>query len=159
MYSVKSLQKFDKAGQFTRLIEKKAARQHLTREELEQRIDERWHKNYSLLQLLNILGVALVLKLLHPRGYLVQHLVFAAHFLAFSYIVMLAVSWPVYAAAGFQPGPLQTFVSGITIAILLVYLFFAQRRSTPTAVPGPQSKLCCCGAGDSSSSYCSWAAR
>ena len=128
LYTMASMEKFDQAGQLTTLLERKAARRHLTKEELEQRIDERWHKNYSLLQLVNILGMALVLKLLHPRRYLVQHLVFAAHFLAFSYIVMLAISWPIYAAAGFQPGLLQKIVAGITIAIALVYLYIAQRR-------------------------------
>jgi hypothetical protein len=128
LYTMASIERFDTVGQLTKLVEKKAARQQLTREELEQHIDERWHKNYSLLQLVNILGMAIVLKLLHPRRYLVQHLVFAAHFLAFSYIVMLVVDWPIYAMAGFQPGPLQTIVAGITIAISLVYLYIAQRR-------------------------------
>jgi hypothetical protein len=128
MYRIASMQKFDKAGSMTKLLEKKAARLHLTREELEQRIDERWHKNYSLLQLFNILGLALVLKVLHHRRYLAEHLVFAAHFLAFSYIVTMVVDFPIYAVAGFQPGPLQKIVSAVTIVILLVYLFLAQRR-------------------------------
>ena len=128
IYRVASLEKFDKAGALTKLIERKAVKRHLTREELEQRVDERLHKNYSLLQLLNILGVALVLKLLHRRRYLAEHLVCAAHFLAFSYIVALVVDWPIYAMAGFQPGPVQKAVSAITIGIQLVYLFIAQRR-------------------------------
>ena len=127
MYSVSSLEKFDK-GALTRLIERAAIKRHLTREEFEQRLDERWHKNYTLLQLVNILGVALVLKLLHHRRYLAEHLVFAAHFLAFSYIVALVVNWPIFALAGFQPGPVQKAVSAVTIGIMLVYLFFAQRR-------------------------------
>jgi hypothetical protein len=128
MYRVASFEKFDKAGALTKLLEKAAHKRHLTREDYEQRVDERWHKNYSLLQLLNILGFALVLKLLHRRRYLVEHLVFAAHFLAFSYIVALIVEWPAYAVAGFQPGPVQNVVATITIGILLVYLFIAQRR-------------------------------
>jgi hypothetical protein len=127
MYTVASLKKFDKAGALTKLLEKAAIKRHTT-EDYEQRIDERWHKNYSLLQLLNILGVALVLKLLHRRRFLGEHLVFAAHFLAFSYIVVLLVDWPVYAVAGFQPGPVQKVVFATTIGIQLVYLFLAQRR-------------------------------
>jgi hypothetical protein len=128
IYRVASFEKFDKAGALTKLIEKRALKLHLTREDFEQRLDERWQKNYSLLQLLNILGAALVLKLLHRRRYLAEHLVFAAHFLAFSYIVALIVVWPIYAVVGFQPGPLQKVVSATTIGILLVYLFIAQRR-------------------------------
>jgi hypothetical protein len=128
VYTIATMKKFDKAGALTRLIDKRAAKLHLTADEMEQRIDERWHKNYSLLQLMNIAGVAAVLKLLYRRRYFAEHLVFAAHFLAFSYIVTLVIDWPIYALAGFQPGPLQTAVSATTVAIQLVYLFLAQRR-------------------------------
>ena len=128
MYKVGSLEKFDKAGALTKLIGRASARRHITADDFKERLDERWHRNYSLLQLFNILGFALVLKLLHHRRYLAEHLVFAAHFLAFSYIVTLVVDWPIYAVAGFHPGPLQKAVSAVTIAILLVYLFLAQRR-------------------------------
>jgi hypothetical protein len=128
IYRVASLRRFDATGSLSKLIERKALKDHVTSEEFEQRVDERWHKNYSLLQLLNIVGLALVLKVLHHRRYLVEHLVFATHFLAFSYIAVLIVEWPIYAIAGFQPGPLQKVVSAATIGIQLVYLFFAQRR-------------------------------
>jgi hypothetical protein len=129
LYTVKSFERFDNAGALTRLVEKRAAQRHLTRAEFEERLDERWHKNYSLLQLMNILGVALVLKVLHPKRYLAEHLVFAAHYLAFSYIVAMVVDFPIYAlAGGFRPGPLQKSVSALTIGISLVYVFLAQRR-------------------------------
>jgi hypothetical protein len=128
IFTIASMKKFDKAGALTRLIDKRAVKLHVAREELEQRIDERWHKNYSLLQLMNIAGVAVVLKVLYRKRYFAEHLVFAAHCLAFSYIVALVINWPIYALAGFQPGPLQKSVSAVTIGILLVYLFIAQRR-------------------------------
>jgi len=128
VYTLASMKKFDKVGALTRLIDKRAAKSHLTREETEQRIDERWHKNYSLLQLMNIAGVAVVLKVLYRKRYFAEHLVFAAHCLAFSYIVSLVFNWPIYAIMGFQPGPLQRTVSAVTIGILLVYLYIAQRR-------------------------------
>ncbi len=128
LYSVKSMKRFDTSGALTTLMERKALKRHLTTEELEERIDERWHKNYSLLQLANILGLALVLKVLHHRRYLAEHLVFAAHLLAFSYIVTIVVDWPVYAIAGFKPGPVHQIVQASTIVIQLVYLYFAQRR-------------------------------
>jgi len=128
VYTVASMKNFDKAGALTKLLEKKAARQHLTGEELEQRIDERWHKNYSLLQLVNILGAAIVLKVLHHKRYFAEHLVFAAHYLAFSYIVALVITFPIFAVAGFRPGPLHQAVLAITVVIQLLYLFLAQRR-------------------------------
>ncbi|HEV7484584.1 MAG TPA: DUF3667 domain-containing protein [Thermoanaerobaculia bacterium] len=128
VYTIASMKKFDKGGPLTKLIDRRAAKLHLTREETEQRIDERWHKNYSLLQLMNIAGVAVVLKVLYRKRYFAEHLVFAAHCLAFSYIVTLVLDWPVYALAGFQPGLVQKAVSAVTISIQLVYLFIAQRR-------------------------------
>jgi hypothetical protein len=128
LYSVKSMKKFDRVGALHRLLENKAKRIHVTADELEQRLDERWHKNYSLLQLANIAALALVLKVLYYRRYLAEHLVFAAHYLAFSYIVSLVFVWPIYAVAGIQPGLMQTVTTTATIGISLVYLFFAQRR-------------------------------
>jgi len=136
LYSVKSMKRFDTSGALTTLMERRALKRHLTVEQLEERLDERWHKNYSLLQLANILGVAIVLKVLHHRRYFAEHLVFAAHLLAFSYIVTMVVDWPVYAIAGFKPGPVHRIVQAITIVIQLVYLFLAQRRFYGDG-PGP----------------------
>jgi hypothetical protein len=128
IFSVASFQKFDNRGALTKMVEKRATKKQMTVEAYRERVDERWHKNLSLLQFMHIIGVALVLKLLHRRRFLVEHLVFSAHFLSFSYIMMLVLVWPIYAVAGFDPGPLQKVLSGITIAILLVYLYLAQRR-------------------------------
>ena len=128
LYTVKSMKRFDNAGPLTKLLAKKAQRIHVSDEELEYRIDERWHKNYSLLQLVSLAGLALVLKVLHPRRYLAEHLVFAAHFLAFSYVLSLVFDWPIYAVVGFQPGLTQKMLTAATIGILLIYLYLAQRR-------------------------------
>jgi hypothetical protein len=73
-------------------------------------------------------GLAVVLKVLHPKRYVAEHLVFAAHLLSFSYILSILVDWPIYAVAGFHPGPLQKGVMALTIGIQLVYIFLAQRR-------------------------------
>ncbi|HEX3067842.1 MAG TPA: DUF3667 domain-containing protein [Thermoanaerobaculia bacterium] len=128
LYSVKSMKKFDRVGALHRLLENKAKRIHVTADELDQRIDERFHKNYSLLQLVNIAGLALVLKVLYYRRYLAEHLVFAAHFLAFSYILSLVVDWPIFAIAGLQPGLTHKMTLAATIGVSLIYLFLAQRR-------------------------------
>jgi len=138
LYSITSFKRFDANGALTHLVAKRAKTQHLPEEEFEARVDERWHKNLSLLQLANVLGVAVVLKVLHRRRYFAEHLVFSAYFLGFSYIVTL-LFWPLYAVYGFHPGLLQRTLTGFTIAILLVYLFLAQRRfygegNTKTAV-------------------------
>jgi hypothetical protein len=139
IFTVASMKRMDTAGALTRLINKRAVKLHLTPAEFEERLDERWHKNYSLLQLMNIVGLAVVLKVLHRKRYLAEHLVFAAHMLCFSYLLALVVDWPIYAVAGFHPGPLQRAVLTVTVGIQLVYLFIAQRRfysggGVPTAI-------------------------
>jgi len=128
LYTVKSMKKFDRVGALHKLLDKKAQRIHVSAEELEQRIDERWHKNYSLLQLVNIAALGLVLKVLYHRRYLAEHLVFAAHYLAFSYILSLVFIWPIFAVAGFQPGLTYKLTVAATNGISLLYLFLAQRR-------------------------------
>src|SRR5438067_724007 len=137
VYTIASMKKFDNAGALTKLINRRAVKLHVTSEELERRIDERWHRNYSLLQLMNIVGLAIVLKVLYRKRYFAEHLVFAAHFLAFSYIVSLVIDWPIYAFAGFQPGPLQKTVWAVTIGIQPVYRFIAQRRVYSNARASP----------------------
>jgi hypothetical protein len=128
MYTVSTMRRFDSAGALSTLLEHAARHQHVTTAEIDERVDMRWHKYYSLLQLANIVGVALVLKVLYHRRYLAEHLVFAAHFLAFSYIGTLVLVWPVYALYGVHPGALQKVLSAANIAIQLAYLFLGQRR-------------------------------
>jgi hypothetical protein len=76
-----------------------------------------------------IIGVALVLEILYWRRkrYLVEHLVFSAHYLSFAFLLSLAF-WPIYAIYGFHPGPLQRALAVLSIGIILVYLYLAQRR-------------------------------
>jgi uncharacterized membrane protein YkgB len=129
IYSVATFRKFDTNHALSSMLDRKAAKHHMTPEAYDEKIDERWHKNLSMLQLANVLGIALVLKVIYARRKraLVEHLVFAAHYLTFSYCVTLLI-WPVYAATGFTPGPLQRTLTVTHIAINLVYLYFAQRR-------------------------------
>jgi hypothetical protein len=127
IYSVSTFKRFDTKGALTTLLTRRATKLHLTMEAYEARVDEHWHHNLSLLQLVNVLGVALVLKVLHRRRYLAEHLVFSAYFLCFSYIVGLLL-WPLWATYGLRPGPLQQVIATLTRGVFLVYLFLAQRR-------------------------------
>ncbi|HKR62950.1 MAG TPA: DUF3667 domain-containing protein [Thermoanaerobaculia bacterium] len=136
IYSVHTMTTLDAGGLLARKIEKKAQKHHITLEEYEHRVDERWHKNYSLLQLVNIAGIALLLKIVYFRRHLVEHLVFAAHFLSFTYLLSLVFAFPIYAIVGVHRGPLRTTVSVINIVVALAYLFLAQRffyRDSPAA--------------------------
>ncbi|HEX2832329.1 MAG TPA: DUF3667 domain-containing protein [Thermoanaerobaculia bacterium] len=129
IYSVATFRKFDTNGALGSMLDRKAAKHHMTREAYDDKIDERWHKNLSMLQLANIVGIAIVLKLIYLRRKraFAEHLVFAAHYLTFSYLFTLLI-WPFYAANGFTPGPLQRTLTLTHIGVNLIYLFFAQRR-------------------------------
>lgn len=129
VYSVETFRKFDTRGNLTQLLDRKAAKHHVTREAYAEEIDHRWHRNLSMLQLANIIGIAAVLKLLYVRRKraFVEHLVFAAHYLCFSYVLSLLI-WPVYAVMGFTPGPIQKVLTAIHIILNVTYLYFAQRR-------------------------------
>lgn len=130
MYDVVKFTKFDKSGNLEKLLERKAAKYKMTVEQHAERINHRWHKNLSLLQFMNIVGMAVALKLLYARRkrYFVEHLVFSAHYLSFTYLFGLVAIWPIYAVAGFEPGPLQQSVGVAGILVHMVYLYFAQRR-------------------------------
>jgi len=129
MYSVETFIRWDKSGGLNQLFVDGARRQGITREQLIERVDRRWQQALSLFQLANVIGVALVLKLLYARRgrYLAEHLVFAAYYLAFSYLFSIAV-WPVYYFTGIDPGPAQAVLSFIFTALSLLYLYVAQRR-------------------------------
>jgi len=129
VYSVDTFLKFDTRGNLSRLLDRRAAKLHITRQQYAERVDEHWQKNLSMLQLVNVLGIALVLKLLYLRRKraLAEHLVFAAHYLSFSYILAL-LTWPIYAIIGFTPGPTQKAISAVHVIINIIYLYFAQRR-------------------------------
>lgn len=129
IFSIEKMAQYEGAGKLREMIGKKAVKHQMNAEQLAERIDARWQRNLSLLQFVNILGVALVLKLIYLRRkrFLVEHLVFAAHYYSFVYVVLL-LTWPIYATIGFVPGPRQQVMSAIHILIDIVYLYFALRR-------------------------------
>lgn len=127
LYSIETFAKFDKNNVVTPWLARKGAKYKMTAEQYAERVDSRFQKNLSLLQLLSIVGIAIVLKLIYRRRYFVEHLVFSAHYLSFAYLFSLLL-FPVYWWLGVHPGPQQQALTAITILISLVYLFFAQRR-------------------------------
>jgi hypothetical protein len=129
MFDVQKFARFDKSGNLQKMLDRKAEKYHTTVEGWTEQVNHRWQKTLSLSQFVTVVGLALVLKLVHlrRRRYLVEHLVFAAHYLSFVYLFSLAV-WPVYAVYGFELGPLQRMLTFGGIAIHLVYLYLAQRR-------------------------------
>ena len=127
LYSVDAVTAMDVSGGFEKTVTKVAAKRGLPLETFKERIDEKWHKSITWLQLGNILGVAVILALLQRRRFFAEHLVFAAHLLSFSYLMSL-LPWPVYAAYGVRLGPVQTLISVLFNIVLFVYGYAAIRR-------------------------------
>jgi Protein of unknown function (DUF3667) len=129
MYSVANAARYNPRSPLAKMIEKKAAKHKMTPDAYAEKVDARWHKNLTLMQFANLGGLAFVLWLLYRRRgrHLVEHLVFAAHFLSFGYVVRL-VEWPIYAVRGMKPGPFQVVMGVISLVIAIVYLYHAIRR-------------------------------
>ncbi|HYR28841.1 MAG TPA: DUF3667 domain-containing protein [Thermoanaerobaculia bacterium] len=128
IYSAQNMARMDKKGAVGKLMDKVAARKNLTREQVAEKIDQKWHAAVSSLQLVNVLLIAGVLGLAFVRSkhYFAEHLVFAMHFLSFAGLLTI-VSWPFRFFAGLE----STAASILTMAtslILLAYLVLSMRR-------------------------------
>ncbi|MCU1227730.1 MAG: hypothetical protein JWO97_614 [Acidobacteria bacterium] len=127
-FSIRTAAKHDAKAVGT-LLDMVAKKKHMTREEVAERIDERWQHWISLLQLSNIIAIGLVLGLVMvgSERKLAEHFVFAAHYLSFSYVVSLAI-WPIRYFTGIGPG-IASKTIGITTSIaLFIYLYLAMKR-------------------------------
>ena len=128
IYSAQNMARLDKKGAVGQLMDKVAARKNLTREEVAEKIDQKWHAAVSSLQLLNVILIAGVLALafVGTKHYFAEHLVFAMHFLAFGGLLTI-VSWPFrfFAGLGTTAG---SVLNGVTSLMLLAYLVLSLRR-------------------------------
>jgi len=126
VYNVYWLTKQDKVGNVDKLWTKLAARNHMPKEVIMERIQDRVHRLSTAMQFANVLVAAVVLALLYHKRYFVEHLVFAFHFLSFTFLTSSLLhpftfrldiySWATY------------LTSGATFVLYLVYLFLALRR-------------------------------
>lgn len=106
------------------LVNKVARKKNLTADVARDRINDKMHKSMSLLQLFNIVLLAIVLKVLFWRHYFVEHLVFSAHYLSFTYLFSL-VWWPLYLVWGLRAVQKPGVV--ISISVMVWYTFVALR--------------------------------
>jgi len=129
IYSIDGMLRLDTTHKFERALDRSAAKRNIPIGELRESLNHRWQKNMSLLSLGTIVGIALVLKLLYVRHkrYLAEHLVFAAHFMCFAYVMSLAM-FPVYLVIGIRQSPLHSGLTVVTSLIAIIYLFHALRR-------------------------------
>jgi hypothetical protein len=128
VFSVRTAAKHD-AKAIGMLLDKVATKKHMTRDEVAERIDERWQHWISLLQLSNIVAVGIVLALVMvgSERKLAEHFVFSAHYLSFSYVASL-VLWPIRYFTGIGPGIVHTTISIMTSLVLFIYLWQAMKR-------------------------------
>lgn len=128
VYSVTNLMKMIPNPKTMQAFEKLARKKKTTAAQIIERIDVKWQKNMSLLQLLNLLGSALVLKILYrSKRHFGEHLVFSAHYLAFAYIYSLLI-WPVYLMTGLAIGAGMIAAMIVNNILMVVYLCAGIRR-------------------------------
>jgi hypothetical protein len=116
----------DKSGNLDRAWTTLATKKHLPKEVVLERVQARIHKLSTAMQFANVLVIAGILALLYHKRYFVEHLVFAFHFMSFTYLVG-ALDRPaifmldIYSLASY-------LITGAATVVYFVYLFFALRR-------------------------------
>jgi len=109
---------------FANLLERNAAKQHMDKDALYEKINEHWQHNASLFQLGEVFCFAVWLAVLNWRRYFVEHLIFALHVSSFT-LLFGSVTWLYYLRYGFRQ---NLFLTGISFLVLLLYLWRALPR-------------------------------
>ncbi|MCA1633076.1 MAG: DUF3667 domain-containing protein [Acidobacteria bacterium] len=119
--------KLKDADILARRLEGVAARKRITPEALYESINEKWNRNASLVQIPQIVLLALLLHVVYLfRRYFIEHLVFSLHFLSFTALT-LVLMWPVYFVLGINPTLLNMLVALAKFLLDIFYLFVAAR--------------------------------
>jgi len=125
-FDVHQLNKADKKGQLDAAWTKLAAKKHVPKEVIIDRVQDTIHKATTAAQLADVLAMAVMLAILFRGRYFVEHLVFSLHFLSFTYLASL-LALPLYALR--NPGSWQSIVLTVVVtAVYLTYLVIALRR-------------------------------
>ena len=128
MFDVEKFVNLNKQPDTMQVFDRFAAKKHIERGELFDRLGEKWQRYMSLSPLLFVGGFALILQLVFilSRRYFVEHLVFAMHFVAFTTLAVVLL-WPLYFFIGIKQGGINTFVAVFKWLLDIVYMFFAVR--------------------------------
>ncbi|HEX8352770.1 MAG TPA: DUF3667 domain-containing protein [Pyrinomonadaceae bacterium] len=115
-------------GALGKLFDRTAARKGVTRQALQDAVSDRWQRNLSLTQPVQIILLAVLLQVVYffSRRYFVEHLVFSMHFLSFT-VLTTTLLWPVYYVIGITPTRLNMLVAVAKFAVDVLYLFVALR--------------------------------
>jgi hypothetical protein len=120
--------KLPNEGFYEKLFAKASARKGTSVESLYDAVNEKWQRNVSLLQPVQIVVLAVLLQLLYvfSRRYFVEHLVFSMHFLAFTSLTM-TLMWPVYYFVGIAPTRYNMMIAVSKFLLDIFYMFVALR--------------------------------
>jgi hypothetical protein len=112
----------------SRDLARAAAREKVSVRALEEKVNDRWARNVSLLQIPLILLFAAVLQLAYIRSkrYAVEHWVFSMHFISFQALMLVAV-WPLYYFVGTDLSAAGAVVTVVLTLVAIAYLFLASR--------------------------------
>ncbi|MBZ5531970.1 MAG: DUF3667 domain-containing protein [Acidobacteriia bacterium] len=125
-FDVRQLSKADKKGQLDAAWEKIAAKKHLPKEVIVDRVQETMHKVTTALQLADVLAMAGLLALLFRGRYFVEHLVFSLHYFSFTYLAAVLAA-PLYAIV--TPFTWQSFTLSVcSTLVFFTYLTIGLRR-------------------------------
>lgn len=129
IYSLDGLMSVDPKQSLQKPLEQAAAKRNIPLGELKTRIEHRWQKNMSLMSMLSILSIALALKLLYlrHRRHLTEHLVFATHYMCFTYVLSLLL-WPVYVMLGIKQNLVNQVIVVVMFVVACFYIYHALRR-------------------------------
>jgi len=135
IYDVRTFTSANPTGWLSRLLDELGNTRGMATSQIAQEVNSRWQSYISMSQVIYPLFVALALKLLFRRRglYFAEHLIFALHVLAFSFLAS-ALLWPVYALFGLRTST-ETFTAAsvlITAGSIVwtgVYLLLAMRRA------------------------------
>lgn len=128
MFDLEKFVNLNKQPESMQVFDRFAAKKHIERSELFDRLSEKWQRNMSLAPLIFVGLFALVIQLvfLLSRRYFVEHLVFVMHFVAFSTLAVVLL-WPLYFFIGIKQGGINTLVAVFKWLLDIVYMFFAVR--------------------------------
>jgi len=135
IYDVRTLATFDSTGRFHRLLDERAEKRGMPLAQFAPEVNARWQSYISISQVAYPLVVALALMLLFRRrgSYFAEHLIFALHLLAFTFLTS-SLLWPLVALFGFQAS-IETFtlasilITAGSVVWTAVYLVLGMRRA------------------------------
>ncbi|HKR95034.1 MAG TPA: DUF3667 domain-containing protein [Candidatus Angelobacter sp.] len=125
-YSISFINQNDKSGNLDLMWNKLAAKKHMPKKLLLERIQETIHRVASAAQLVNVGAMACILAVLYRRRYFVEHLVFSLHFLSFTYLATVSL-WPLASNLGVKTAA-SWILFGVETVVFFSYLFTALQR-------------------------------